>query len=77
MEPEVLASARKRGIADEDILHALRNAIREYPNQGAYDLTVAVGPALNGVTLLEVGFDTADDGRIVIVHAMKARKKYL
>jgi hypothetical protein len=38
---------------------------------------VAVGPALNGVTLLEVGFDIADDGRIVIVHAMKARKKYL
>jgi hypothetical protein len=75
MEPEILHSARKRGIADEDILHALRNAIREYPHQG--DLTVAVGPALNGVTLLEVGFDTADDGRIVIVHAMKARKKYL
>ena len=43
MEPEILDSARKRGIAVEDILHALRNAIREYPNQGDYDLTVAVG----------------------------------
>lgn len=77
MTPRILDSARKRGIADEDILHALRNALREYPGQGDYDLTVVVGPAVNGVTLLEVGFDADEDGRIVIVHAMKARSKYL
>lgn len=77
MQPVILPSARKRGIADEDILHALHNAIRSYPDQGDYELTVAIGPATNGVTLLEVGFDIADDGRVVIVHAMPARKKYL
>ncbi|WP_245177503.1 C40 family peptidase [Geodermatophilus sp. DF01-2] len=72
MQPVILSSARRHGIADEDMLHALRNAIGEYPGQGIYDLTIAVGPARNGVTLLEVGYDLADDDRIVIVHAMKA-----
>lgn len=71
----VLPSARRHGVAAEDALHALRNAVREYPNQGTYELTITVGPARNGVTMLEVGFDTAD-GQIVIVHAMKARPKY-
>lgn len=76
MQPIVLGSARKRGIPDEDILHALAFAIRAYPDQGEYELVV-VGPARNGVTLLEVGYDLDEDGRIVIVHAMPARKKYL
>ena len=77
MRPIVLASARKRGIPDEDMLHALEFAMRSYPNQGEYELTVVVGPARNGITLLEVGYDLDELGRIVIVHAMPARKKYL
>jgi hypothetical protein len=77
MRSVILPSARKRGIPDEDILHALRNTTRIYQEQGDYELTIAIGPATNGVTLLEVGFDTAEDGLIVIVHTMLARKKYL
>jgi hypothetical protein len=42
---EILATARKHGIADEDIRHALRNAIFDYLNQGDHELTMAVGPA--------------------------------
>jgi hypothetical protein len=42
-----------------------------------YELTVVVGAARNGVTLLEIGYDLDEQGRIVIVHAMPARKNYL
>jgi len=77
MQPVILPSARKRGIDDEDMLHALRNAVREYPEQGDYALTMAIGPARNAVTLLEIGYDVAGDGRRVVVHAMNARAKYL
>ena len=77
MQPIVLASARKRGIADEDMLHALAFAMRSYPDQGEFELTVVIGPARNGVTILEVGYDIDEHGRVVIVHAMQARKKYL
>jgi hypothetical protein len=36
---------------DEDIVHALRNAVFDYPDQGDHELTMAVGPARNGVTI--------------------------
>jgi hypothetical protein len=74
---EILATARKHGIADEDIRHALRNAIFDYPNQGDHELTMAVGPARNGVTMVEVGYLSSEDGLLVVVHAMRARRKYL
>lgn len=62
MRIEVLATARKHGMADDDILHALRNAIFDYPNQGDHELTMAVGPARNGVTMVEVGYLSSEDG---------------
>ena len=59
--------------------HAACTRVRDevLPNQGEYELTVVVGLARNGVTLLEVGYELDERGRIVIVHAMPARKKYL
>ena len=77
MRIEVLATACKHGMADDDILHALRNAIFDYPNQGDHELTMAVGPARNGVTMVEVGYLSSEDGFLVVVHAMRARRKYL
>lgn len=77
MRIEILATARKHGMADEDILHALRNAVFDYPNQGDHELTMAVGPARNGVTMVEVGYLSSEDGFLVVVHAMRARRKYL
>jgi hypothetical protein len=38
---------------------------------------MAIGPARNGVTMLEVGGLISEDGRLVVVHAMRARRKYL
>lgn len=77
MQPVILPSARKRGIADEDILHALHQAISEFSDQGDHELTMAIGPARNGVTLLEIGFLHDENGQIVVIHAMNARPKYL
>jgi len=74
---EILATARKHEVADEDILHALSNAVFDYPNQGEHELTMAVGPARNGVSMLEVGYLRTEDDRLVVIHAMRARRKYL
>ena len=76
MRIEILASARKHGVADEDIRHALRNAVFDYPHQGDQELTMAVGPARNGVTMLEVGCLVSEDA-LLVVHAMGARRKFL
>ena len=71
--PDIAPSARKHGITDDDMRHALRNPV------GVADLddglTMFVGPARDG-TLVEVG--VADTGAgPVIVHAMPARPKFL
>jgi len=69
VEPTILDSARRHGVAEEDVLHALRNTVASYPNQGDWDLTIAIGPARNGVTMLEIGFDVDETGRRIVVHA--------
>jgi hypothetical protein len=71
--PVISPSARKHGISDEDMLHALRNpAGVDYLDDG---LTMFIGAAQDG-TLLEVGAVDGDDGP-VIIHADRARAKYL
>jgi hypothetical protein len=66
-------SARKHGIGDEDMTHAVRNVIlTEEQDDGR---TMFIGPARDA-TLLEVGVMDGEDGP-VIIHAMVARRKYL
>lgn len=73
VEPIIVASARKHGVRDDDLLHAFNNPTRaEDLDEG---LTMLVGPDRAG-NLLEVGVVESDDGP-VIVHAMPARPKYL
>lgn len=70
--PEILPTARKHGISDEDMLHALRNPI------GSFDLDeimMAIGPSTSG-QFLEVGF-VSTNSHILIIHAMFARQKFL
>jgi hypothetical protein len=69
----IAESARRHGIADEDMLHAVRNAVAtEDLDDG---LTMFIGPARDA-TVLEVGVVDGEDGP-VIVHAMAARPKYV
>ena len=72
MNARILASARKHGIAGEDILHAFRNAILEVTDD---DIVMLVGPNRDG-NLVEVAIIRSENG-FLIIHAMQARKKYL
>ena len=75
VEPIIGPSARKRGLRDEDILHAFRNPI-DVVDVGD-GMTMFVGADLAG-KLLEIGFfEAEEDEPVVIVHAMPARSKYL
>jgi transposase-like protein len=72
---QIHASARKHGISDADMLHAIRMAIRTY-REGS--LVVYIGPDQAGIRLLEVGvMDATDDDLPRVIHAMSARSKFL
>ncbi len=72
MDPVIIASARKHGIHDDDILHAYRNPTRVLQLD---DLVMLIGPDRTG-QLLEIGVSHAD-GIDFIIHAMPARAKFL
>lgn len=64
----ILWTANRHGINDDDIRHAIRNAVRVVEQGDG-------GPARSG-SLLEVGV-VEKFGSRTIVHAMSARSKYL
>jgi hypothetical protein len=71
--PLIAESARKHGIRDADILHAFNQPISvEDLDEG---MLMLVGPDRAG-TFLEIGVVVALDNPL-IVHAMRARPKYL
>ncbi len=70
---DIAPSARRHGIDDDDMRHALRNPI--LVTELDEDLTMFTGPARDG-TPLKVGVADGRDGP-VIVHAMRARPKFL
>lgn len=67
-----MASARKHGITDEDILHAYRNPIRVFQMD---DLVMLIGGDESG-RMLEIGVAAAE-GIEFIIHAIAAREKFL
>lgn len=71
---EIHSSARKHGHADEDIEHAMDNAM-SIDDQDE-DTRLYLGPARNA-ELLEVVTVVRDDGSELAIHAMKMRPKYL
>ncbi|MCU0268044.1 MAG: hypothetical protein MUF83_05285 [Acidimicrobiales bacterium] len=73
MDPVVLASARRHGIADDDMVHAYRHPVHVFEHD---DLTMLIGGDASG-RLLEVGLVTSDEGIEFIVHAMAARPRFL
>ena len=72
MKVVILASAHKHGIAPEDMLHAYRNPIRTVIQDS---VTILIGPNIHG-NLIEVGV-VIGKSQLNIIHAMKARKKFL
>lgn len=73
-EPTIAPSARKHGIEDEDMLHAFRNPVEAW--QIDEGMVMLVGADRSG-SLIEVGVVRADDETPVIVHALKARPRFL
>jgi hypothetical protein len=72
MDPVILASARRHGITDDDMLHAYRNPVRVFEFD---ELAMLIGSDQAG-RMLEVGL-TAAEGVEFIVHAMTARPKFV
>lgn len=70
---EIHPSARKHGIADEDIEHAVRNAMAIDDQQD--DSRLYLGPARNA-DLLEVVTVIRDDTTELAIHAMRLRPRY-
>ncbi|MGH3424978.1 MAG: hypothetical protein ACRDO8_09630 [Nocardioidaceae bacterium] len=65
--------ARKHGVADVDIWHAVRTATRRVVMEE--DLTMVIGPATDGA-LLEIGVLDLDGDDPVVIHAMELRAKF-
>jgi hypothetical protein len=70
---EIHPSARKHGIADEDIEHAVTHAMAIDDTQD--DARLYLGPARNA-DLLEVVTIARDDDSELAIHAMRIRPKY-
>ena len=72
-EPVIAPSALKHGLNEEEILHAYRNPIRIWDLGDGF--TMMIGPNAAAI-ILEVGFVDGATAA-VIVHAMRARDKFL
>ena len=70
---EIHPSARKHGIADEDIEHATTHAMAIEDQDD--DTRLYLGPS-RGAHLLEVVTIVRDDGSELAIHAMRMRTKY-
>ena len=57
MDPVILATARKHGVTDDDMLHAYRNPIRVFALD---DLLMLIGADTAGRPM-EIGLATADE----------------
>jgi hypothetical protein len=71
---DVHRSARKHGIVDEDIDHAVENALAIDDQDD--DTRLYLGPARNA-ELLEVVTLLRSDGSELVIHAMAMRPRYL
>ena len=74
---EIRESARKHGIADEDVRHAVDHALARDeldPDEGERR-TLCIGPD-RAANLLEIVVVTFEDGEELAVHAMKMRSAY-
>lgn len=70
---EIHGSARRHGVADDDIWHAVNNAMAIDDQDD--DTRLYLGPSTAGA-LLEVATIVRDDGTELVIHAMPMRPKY-
>ncbi len=71
--PVIAQSALKHGLTEDDILHAYRNPIRAWDLGDGFTMIIGANHA---ALILEVGYIQGTTA-VVIVHAMRAREKFL
>lgn len=71
---DVEPAARKHGVPDDDMLHALRRHWRAFETNDPA-VTMFIGPSRSGEPW-EVGV-VQDDQGVAVIHAMAARAKLL
>ena len=71
---DIESSARKHGVSDVDMIHALRHHWRAFGTDDPA-VTMFIGPSTSAEPL-EVGVVTDEEGT-AIIHAMTARPKFL
>ncbi len=72
---EIHDSARKHGVGDEDILHALDHALAIEDAGEDPDRWLLIGPDTAG-NLLEVVVLMTAEGTQIVIHAMSMRDRY-
>ena len=76
VEVEILQSATKHGLSENDILHALSQSVYDETLEGDPNKTLSIG--YDGkARLLEIIFHVISDEHVVVFHAMLCRKNYL
>lgn len=70
---DIYASARKHGIADDDIMHAVDHALAVGEQDDGKVLYLGPDRASN---LLEVVSVVREDGSEIVIHAMRMRARY-
>jgi hypothetical protein len=76
---DIHRAARRHGIADEDIVHAVEHALTSYAIEERDDephRTLFLGPD-RAANLLEVVALELDNGRQLAIHAMRMRPQYI
>lgn len=72
-EPIIAPSAFRHGLTADEILHAYRNPIKAWDMGDGFTMIIGANQA---AIILEVGYVEGNTA-FVIVHAMKAREKFL
>jgi len=70
---EIADSARKHGVRDADIAHAVRNPLRVVTGE---DRDLVIGADRSGRLLEVVVLDDDPDEEPVVIHAMALRAKF-
>lgn len=72
-DPIIAQSAFKHGLTEDEIRHASRNPIRAWDLGDGFTMIIGANQA---ALILEVGYIQGTTA-VVIVHAMRAREKFL
>jgi len=72
-EPIIAASAYRHGVDASDIRHAYRNPLRAWDLGEGFTMVIGANPA---AVIFEIGYVEGAEA-VVIVHAMRAREKFL